>query len=510
MASLYVSEIEAATKGFGILLIFVFILYKFLINKKPSRPDNQLKLPPGPRPWPLVGNLHQLGHLPHQSLAELAKKYGNIVFLRLGSVPTVVISSPAMAKEFLKTHDSVFASRPPVSAAKYLFYDHRDVTFARYGEYWRQMRKLCTMELFTVKRTESFKSVREEEVITMVRSIWQQSGEGIHSVDLRGSLSLLTQNIVCRMFSGRTFSDDELNGGITFKDMVSEMLAIAGAFCIGDYIPFLGWLDLDGIRRRMQAVRKTFDEFAEKVIDEHINRRREKAEEEHLVKDMVDVLLDMAESESQRMEMKITRLHIKAIIMDILSAGIETSSITTEWALSELMRNPYVMVKAQQEIESVVGRNQFVKESDVIRCEYLQCIVKETLRLHPPAPLLLPHESMGECNVDGYYIPPKTMLFVNVWAMGRDASIWEDPLQFKPERFIGKTLDLKGHDFELIPFGTGRRRCPGILMGLTIVELALAELIHCFDWNAKSEVNVDEFFGLTVPKKFPICACPSW
>ncbi|KAH9312481.1 hypothetical protein KI387_027516, partial [Taxus chinensis] len=362
-------------------------------------------------------------------------------------------------------------------------------------------------------------------VITMVRSIWQQSGEGIHSVDLRGSLSLLTQNIVCRIFSGRTFSDDELNGGITFKDMVSEMLAIAGAFCIVDYITFLGWLDLDGIRRRMQAARKTFDEFAEKVIDEHINRRRGKAQEEHRVKDMVDVLLDMAESESQRVEMKITRLHIKAIIMcdvngiscqltvngrDILSVRIETSSITTEWALSELLRNPYVMVKVQQEIESVVGRNQFVKESDVIRCEYLQCIVKETLRLYPPAPLLLPHKSMGECNVDGYYIPPKTMLFVNVWAMGRDASIWEDPLQFNPERFIGKTMDLKGHDFELIPFGIGRRRCPEILMGLTIVELALTELIHCFDWNAKSEVNVDEFFGLTVPKKFPICARPSW
>ncbi|KAH9297703.1 hypothetical protein KI387_029385 [Taxus chinensis] len=416
-----------------------------------------------------------------------------------------------LAKEFLKTHDLAFANRPVIAAGKYMAYDHRDVVFARYGEYWRQMRKLCTIELFTAKKTESFKSVREEEVLKMVRSIWKESGEGIQCVDVRRSVSSIAQNIVCRMFAGRTFSDDELNGGCTgFKDMVSEIAAVTGAFVIGDYFPFLEWFDLEGIRRRMRVVHKIYDEFAEKLIDEHINRRRAKAEEEcNRVKDMVDILLDMAESERQSMEMKITRVHMKAIILDILSAGIETSSTTIEWAMSELLRNPHVMVKAQQEIDLVVGKHRFIKESDVIRCEYLQCIVKETFRLHPPVPLLR-HESMEECNVDGYYIPLKTMLLVNVWAIGRHESVWEDPLQFKPERFLRNTMDVKGQDFELIPFGTGRRMCPGLLMGLTVVELTLAQLIHCFDWSVDGEVNMDEFSGLTVPKKYPIYSRPSW
>ncbi|KAH9312467.1 hypothetical protein KI387_027502, partial [Taxus chinensis] len=220
--------------------------------------------------------------------------------------------------------------------------DHKDVAFAGYGEYWRQMRKLCTIELFTVKRTVSFKSVREEEVFSMVRSIWLESGEGMRSVEVTNRISSLAQNIVCRMFSGRTFSDDELNGGVGFKDMLSEMAAVAGAFVIGDYNRFLEWFDLEGIRRRMRVVQKIFDGFAEKVIDEHINRRREKAEDENRVKDMVDVLLDRAESESQSMEVKISRVHIKAIILDILIAGVETSSTTIEWAMSELLKKPHV------------------------------------------------------------------------------------------------------------------------------------------------------------------------
>ncbi|KAH9323532.1 hypothetical protein KI387_018171, partial [Taxus chinensis] len=351
-----------------------------------------------------------------------------------------------------------------------------------------------------------------EEVSAMLRSILLESEQGIHCVNVKQSLSSLTQNIVCRMFSSRTYSDDELSGGMVFREMVSEISAVAGAFCIGDYIPFLDWLDLQGLRRRMRAVDKVFDGFAEKVIDEHINCRREKerGQEDQGVKDIVDVLLNMAESESQGKEMKITRVHIKAIIMDILSAGVETTSTTLEWAISELIRNPYVMEKAQQEIDLVASRHRLLKESDVAHCEYLRCIVKETFRLHPPAPLLLPHESMRACSVNGYYIPPRTILFVNIWAMGRDDSIWDDPLQFKPERFIGKKIDVQGQDFDLLPFGTGRRGCPGISMGISVIELALAELIHCFDWHVEDELNMDEVFGLTVPKKFPLCARPSW
>lgn len=298
---------EAVTIGFG----FFFLLYCFLYNFRSS--FSKLKLPPEPRPWPVIGNLNLLGNLPHHSLTALARKYGSIMFLRLGSVPTIVVSSPAMAKEFLKTHDLVFASRPNCEFGKYLSYDHKDVAFSPYGSYWRQIRKLCTIELFTVKRNESFRFVREEEVSAMIASIWRESGHGAQCVDVRKRLSSLTQNITCRMFTSRSFSGNEFNGGIGFKQMVEEITALAGAFCIGDFIPCLNWLDLQGFRRRMKSVHQIFDGFAENVIDEHFHWRMEKGKHvgEDRVKDLVDVMLDLAEVGGQT----ISRTDMKAIIL---------------------------------------------------------------------------------------------------------------------------------------------------------------------------------------------------
>ncbi|GLJ31798.1 hypothetical protein SUGI_0639630 [Cryptomeria japonica] len=493
---------EALTIAFVIFFCLYFFLYKL------KSKGIKLKSPPGPRPWPLLGNLHLLGNHPHQSLSALAKIYGSIMFLRLGSVPTVVVSSPAMAKEFLKAHDLVFASRPNCAVGKYICYNHRDVAFVPYGAYWRQMRKLCTVELLTVKRIESFRFVREEEVSAMIRCIWQESGHGAQCVDVRKRLSSLTQNITCRMFASRTYSDNELSGGHGFKEMAEEMTTVSGAFFIGDFIPSLDWLDLQGFRRRMLAVHKIFDRFAEKVIDEHVHRRLEKGEhnEEDRVKDIVDVMLDMAETEGQT----ISRVDIKAMILDMLIAGMETSVTLVEWAVSELLRNPATLARVQQEMECAVGRNRRIEESDVKKLDYLRCVVKETFRLHPPLPLLIPHESMEGCSIEGYFIPPKTRVYVNVWAIGRDENVWKDAHQFKPERFIGSNKDVRGQDFDLLPFGGGRRGCPGITMGLSVSELALAQLLHCFDWTVEGEVDMTEGFGITVPIKNSLFACPKW
>ncbi|GLJ45514.1 hypothetical protein SUGI_0958270 [Cryptomeria japonica] len=489
----------------GFSLIFLWIIYRFVTKKKSKSDKGELELPPGPRPWPLVGNLHLLGSLPHKALAELATKYGAIMFLRLGSVPTVVVSSPAMAKEFLKTHDLIFANRPPTSAGKYLAYQRRDVAQAPYGEYWRQIRKLCTIELLTAKRVESFRWVREEEVSVMVRSVWEESEHGVRFVNLRKQIFSVLLNIVCRMFAGRSYSDHQLSGGQSFSQMVAEVMHLCGVIVPRDFIPSLAFLDLGGYCRRMQAVNKVFDEFAEELIDEHIERRRAKRSEEP---DIVDVMLDMVEIGSA--EIQVSRVHIKAIISDMLIAGVETSTTTIEWAMTELLRNPQAMSRAQQEIELKVGRDRIVRESDLASLDYLRCVVKETLRLHASAPLLMPHESIQGCNVGGYYIPPKTRLFVNVWAIGRDERVWEDPLEFKTERFIGSSIDVNGHHFELLSFGTGRRGCPGISMGLSSVYLVVAQLIHCFHWNVEGNLDRDEVFGLTLPKKFPIFALPSW
>ncbi|XP_057843481.1 cytochrome P450 71AU50 [Cryptomeria japonica] len=310
------------------------------------------------------------------------------------------------------------------------------------------------------------------------------------------------------MFASRTYSDNDLSGGHGFKQMVEETFGVAGAFCFGDFVPYLDWLDFNGIRSRMQAVHKILDEFAENVIDDHIHRRmgEGKLKKEDSVRDMVDVLLDMAETEDQT----VSRVNIKAIIVDMLNAGIETSSTTIEWAMTELLRNPAMLARAQQEMESTVGRDRSVNESDVRKFNCLRCVVKETFRFHPPAPLLVPHESIEGCSVGGYFVPPKTRLYVNVWAMGRDENVWKDAHLFKPDRFMGSNKDVRGQDFDLLPFGTGRRGCPGISMALSVIELALARLLHCFDWTVEGEVDVEEEFGLTVPRKNPLFVRRSW
>eukprot|EP01018_Ginkgo_biloba_P005071 Gb_27804 [translate_table: standard] len=393
------------------------------------------------------------------------------MFLRLGSVPTVVASTPEMAKEFLKTHDLNFASRPATCAGKYVTYNSTDVGFAPYGPYWRKMRKVCMLELLSAKRIESMKFIREEEIAVMRERIMKQCG-------VNGS--------------------NPVNG--------LKALYLSGEFNIGDFIPYLEWMDLQGLRRRQKHIHKVFDDFFEKIIQEHVENKSR----DH--RDFVDVMLQL--SEDNTMDIEITRDNIKAVILDMLSAGTDTSSATLEWAMSELLLNPSMMKKAQDELQSVVGLNRMVEESDLPQLEYLQVVVKETLRLHPPGPLLIPHEAREDCVVAGYNIPKKARIIVNVFAVGTDPNSWEDADMFKPERFIGSPIDIKGQDFEVIPFGSGRRGCPGQPLGTTVVEYALATLLHCFDWRLPDgmkaeDLSMAEEFGLSTPRTVHLLAVPT-
>eukprot|EP01018_Ginkgo_biloba_P016466 Gb_41038 [translate_table: standard] len=412
------------------LMLILFTVFR-------GKRNGSYKLPPGPSPLPIIGNLHNLGKLPHRTLQDLAKKYGPVIFLRLGSVPAVVVSSPEMAKEFLKTHDAIFASRPLGSSGKYMAYNFQDVAFTPYGPYGRHMKKLCTIELLAPKRIESFRSLREEEVSLLVHSLWQESENGTKSVNLTKKITSLTTSIICRMVFGGKYSEDDTTG-IQFKEIIQELSEAAAVFNIGEYVPFLDWLDLQRVRRRIKKVHMIFDAFAEKVVNEHVERMQSNEQKERR-KDFVDVLLEM-----QSMDTEINRESIKALILDMLMAGVETSATTMEWCMAELLRNPDVVRRAQKEIETVVGKDCRVKESDLLNLEYMECVVKETLRLHPPLPLLLPHESTEVCRVGGYSLPPKTRLLVNVWAIATDPAVWEDPLAFKPERFMGKDISVKG------------------------------------------------------------------
>ncbi|KAL5555899.1 hypothetical protein UlMin_038135 [Ulmus minor] len=426
--------------------------------------------------------------------------------LRLGLKPAIVVSSAQAAELFLKTNDLVFASRPPLLAAKFISWGQKNLTFAPYGSYWRDTRKMCTLELLSSAKISSFNAMRKEEVGNFVKFI-REAAHDRAVVDLSTKITSLTTDMSCRMVLGRKYEDGEFNEK-GFKAIIQEGMHLAALPNMGDYIPFVAPLDLQGLTKRMKVVHKVFDDFFEKIIDEHIQSK-----DEHETKDFVDVMLNFMGSKDS--EYYIERPHIKAIILDMLVGSMDTSATAIEWAISELIKHPRIMKKVQKEINTVVGMERMVDESDLPKLEYLDMVVKECMRLHPVAPLLVPHASVEDCTVNDFHIPRESRVIINAWAIGRDPSSWNDPEKFVPERFEGSSVDLRGRDFQLIPFGSGRRGCPGLQLGLTVVRLVLAQLVHCFDWELSNgmlpnELDMIEEFGLTTPRANPLLAVPTY
>ncbi|KAL5753688.1 hypothetical protein ACOSP7_021908 [Xanthoceras sorbifolium] len=426
--------------------------------------------------------------------------------LRLGLKPTIVVSSSQAAELFLRTHDLVFASRPPLESSKYISYNQKNMIMAPYGSYWRNVRKMCTLELLSNVKINSFKSMRKEELDLLIEYVKEAACSGI-AVDLSAKVGALSADMTCRMLFGKKYMEKEFDER-GFKAVMEETMELSATFNLADYIPQIASLDLQGLRKRMKAVAKVFDEFFEKVIDEHVQSR-----DENRTKDFVDLMLSLMGSEET--DYCIDREHIKAIILDMLAAAMDTSAATIEWTLSEVIKYPRIMKKMQNELENVVGRDKMVEESDLDNLEYLDKVIKESLRLHPVAPLLVPHESREDCIVNGFHISKKSRIFINAWAIGRDPDAWNDPNNFYPERFVGTNIDLRGRDFQLIPFGSGRRSCAGMQLGLTVVRLVVARLIHCFDWElpngmVATELDMTEHFGIVISRAKKLLAIPTY
>ena len=274
----------------------------FLINIVKNK---HKRLPPGPRGIPILGNMHMLGSLPHRALQALSKKYGPIMYMRLGFVPAIVVSSPQAAEQFLKTHDLVFANRPPHECSRHILYDGKGISFSEYGPYWRSMRELCTLELLTSHKINSFKPMRREEVGLLIKSFEEAARAGA-AVDVSAKVALLSADMSCRMVFGKKYMDKDFDER-GFKAVIQEAMQLAATPNIGDYIPCLLGLDLQGLTRRIKATGKVFDDFFEKIIDEHIHKPKEEGQ----TKDLVDVMLDLMGSEET--EYNIQRANIKAI-----------------------------------------------------------------------------------------------------------------------------------------------------------------------------------------------------
>ncbi|XP_042485846.1 cytochrome P450 71AU50-like [Macadamia integrifolia] len=268
----------------------------------------------------------------------------------------------------------------------------------------------------------------------------------------------------------------------------------------------------------MKALNKVSDEFLEKIIDEHIQVAKD--HQNNFKGDFIDVMLPlMMESKNAAEDEQcymIDRTNFKAIILDMLAAAMDTSSITVEWSLFELLRHPKVLRKLQEELNDKVGIDRLVEEEDLVKLNYLDMVVKEVMRLHPVAPLLLPHESMKDTTINGYHIPKKSRVIINVWAIQRDPTIWSDNAEeFLPERLIGTDINVRGRDFQLMPFGSGCRGCPGLHLGLVVVKLVVAQLVHCFDRElpsgmSPSDLDMTEQFSLSVGRANHLLAIPTY
>ncbi|XVF77110.1 hypothetical protein PTKIN_Ptkin14bG0014100 [Pterospermum kingtungense] len=487
-------------------LIFLFMLLKFgkrLIKAKNSIPN----LPPGPWKLPVIGNLHFLaGSIPHHSLRDLAKKYGPLMHLQLGELSNIVVSCPQTAAEVMRTHDTIFANKPQKLTANILLYKGTDIAFSPYGDYWRQLRKICVLEMLSSKRVQSFSSIREEEVSKLVRAIYSKAGS---PVNLSKMLCDLTFEIVLRTaFGGKCKEKEE------FTLLIREIVSFLSGFTIVDLFPSIKFLQfLSGLRPKLEKLHQKVDEILENVINEHKASKEMQDSCEGESKDLLDVLLTLHENDD--LDFSLTADNIKAVTLDIFVAGSDTSFTTLEWAMSELMKNPRVMQKAQAEVRQAFHRKGNVAGEELHELEYLKLVIKETLRLHPPGPLLIPRECSEGCKINGYDIPAKSRLIINAWAIGRDPDYWSEAERFYPERFVNSSIDYKGANFEFIPFGAGRRMCPGMLYGIANVELPLAQLLYHFDWKLEGEkrkledLDMDEVFGIVVRRKNDLCLVPT-
>ncbi|XP_059658929.1 cytochrome P450 736A117-like [Cornus florida] len=476
------------------------LLLKLLSNSKALRNP-----PPSPSKLPIIGNLHQLGLLSHRSLQTLAQQYGPLMLLHLGSKPALIVSSADAAREIMKTHDVNFATRPKSSIPMKLFYD-KDVAFGSYGEYWRQLRSICVFQLLNNKRVQSFRRVREEETSLLLEKIEQSSSS---SVNLTEMLISLTNDVLCRIVLGKKYSERE--GERKLRELFRDFMEILAVFNVGEHIPWLAWLNsINGLNAKVEKVAKELDNFLEDAVEEHMDRlkpERDGGGNDEGREDFLDILLGIQREKST--SFPIHRDSIKGVILDMFAAGTETTYTTLEWEMIELLRHPKVMKELQNEVRGIAKGKEDIVEDDLEKMHYLKAVIKESMRLHPPIPLLIPREAIKDVKVMDYDIAAGTKVFINAWAISRDSTLWEDAEEFQPERFLNTSVDYKGQDFQFTPFGAGRRGCPGIHFAKSVYELALAKLVHKFDFalpdGAKGQdMDMTEAPGITLNRKNPL------
>ncbi|KAL6131474.1 hypothetical protein ACLB2K_069849 [Fragaria x ananassa] len=510
------------------ILAFFLLLFSFGWTLKyfQTRTAKNRGPPEAAGAWPILGHLPLLGgpQPPHIILANMADKYGPLFTIKFGVHRALIVSSWDVAKECLTINDKAFANRPKALCAEILGYDYALFGFSPYGPYWRQGRKIATLHILSNHKLELLKHVRESEMklsTKLIFDMWEKN-KGVSNkvlVEMKRWFGDLTSNVMFRMVVGKRFfvanSAQENEENERFRKELREFSRLGGEFVISDAVPYLRWLDLGGYEKAMKKTAKELDGALQKWLDEHKHnlhgRSTNSVKHVNGENDFMDMMLAVLDDDYCIEEFAGSRTAdtiLKATCLAVLLGGTDTTTVTLTWALSLLLNNPEVLKKAQLELDNHVGRERQVNESDVKNLVYLQAIVKETLRLYPAGPLSVPHESREDCTIGDYHVSSGTRLLINLSKMQRDPDVWDDPCRFQPERFLTthKNVDVRGQSFELTPFGSGRRMCPGISLALQVTQLTLAHLLHGFEITTPSDEPVDmgESTGIANMKATPL------
>ncbi|CAN8267560.1 unnamed protein product [Cochlearia groenlandica] len=485
------------------IAIFSVLCYALLYFKSKQRSH---PLPPGPYGLPLVGNLPFLKPDLNVYFLDLAKKHGPIFKLRLGAKLAIVITSSDLAREILKTNDVIFANHDVTAVSLVNMYGGIDMALLPYGPRWRMLRKLCVNKILSNARLDASIGLRRGETRRTVRYLADRARFG-SPVNLGEQIFLMILNVVTQMLWGGTVEEEEREiVGSEFSKLVAEMSDLLMKPNVSDYFPVLARFDIQGLAKRMRGPAQKMDRLFDRVINQRIGIDRES--DQGKGEDFLEVLLKIKGKEDK--EIDLTMNDVKALLMDIVLGGTNTSVHVIEFAMAELLNNRDIMKRAQQELDKVVGKDKVVEESHITKLPYILAIMKETLRLHTISPFLIPHRPSQTTVVGGFTIPKDSKVFINAWAIHRNPNVWENPTKFDPDRFLDNPYDFNGNDFNYIPFGSGRRICVGIAMGERVVLYNIATLLHSFDWKLPQgdKVDVEEKFGNALKMKNPLVVTP--
>ncbi|XP_024992431.1 geraniol 8-hydroxylase-like isoform X1 [Cynara cardunculus var. scolymus] len=464
-------------------------------------------LPPGPRHLPILGYLPFLDPNLHTHFTNMARSYGPIFKIWLGSKLYVVINTQELAKVVVRDQDETFANRSPTIAALAMSYGGQGIGWSNNNSSLRNLRKILVHQVLSNKNLEESGSIRRDEVRKMIRNVYSKMGAKIDINEI--SFSMIS-NILTTMAWGK-----DNHFGVELQIVISKIVEMIGRPNLSDFFPFLKWFDLQGVERETKMHSKNLDRLLSNIINDRIKSNSESLDVAARHEGKRDLLQFLLELKDQKDTTSLDIDKIKALLTDTMIAGTETTTSLTQWAMAEIMHNRNIMKRVQEELADIVGTSNIVEESHLPKLKYLDATIKETLRLHPGVPLLIPRSPSQTCTVGEYTIPKGSTVFVNVWAIHRDPRNWDNPLEFNPERFLTREgmdkYDFKGNNLKFLPFGSGRRACPGVPLATKVQTYILASLLHSFEWSLPEgeEHDFSDVFSIALKKRKPLVAVPS-